>query len=301
MPQPDSTQGVVEAFAPAKINLTLHVTGQRPDGYHLLDSLVVFADVGDVVRVRPAKSMSINVTGPMSEGVPKDSTNLVWQAAKWFGTPPVEIELFKFLPPASGIGGGSSDAAATLRALSHLFDKPLPSHEEAAELGADVPVCLRPRSYWMQGIGEELSDGPTLPDYLGMVLVNPKVEVSTPTIFSNLSTKSNPAHAQFPAAFETHETLGDWLGSHRNDLETPAIELAPEIADVLRVLEAEEPICARMSGSGATCFGIFSLVEAKAVGGLLKEKHPEWWVEWCSILGDPFGRVRLPTSGVTQV
>lgn len=281
-----SQDGWVEAFAPAKINLALHVTGQRPDGYHLLDSLVVFANIGDRVRVRPASQQSLRVIGPMAQGVPADARNLVWKAAEWFGTPPVEIELIKNLPPASGIGGGSSDAAATLRALAKLFDKPLPEPTETVPLGADVPVCLRPGNWWMGGIGDCLSGAPDLPEYLGLVLINPGVEIPTPTIFNALVSKQNP-----PISNREFEGLGEfseWLLTHRNDLEPAAIDLAPIVAEVLDVLRREDPICARMSGSGATCFAVFpTRHEAKVAAGRIAEQNPKWWVQWASFYSDP--------------
>ncbi len=179
-----------EAFAPAKINLTLHVTGQRADGYHLLDSLVVFADVGDRVTVAPAARASLTVTGPFAANVPRGDENLVLRAAALAGAPPLSIALHKTLPAASGIGGGSSDAAATLRAVSELAGAALPG--DAAALGADVPVCLLARACRMSGIGDILVPLADLPP-LYLVFANPGVAVSTAEVFAALTCKDGTA------------------------------------------------------------------------------------------------------------
>ncbi|WP_273524913.1 4-(cytidine 5'-diphospho)-2-C-methyl-D-erythritol kinase, partial [Rhodosalinus sediminis] len=167
-----------EARAPAKVNLALHVTGRRADGYHTLDSLVVFADAADVVRVRPAETPSLRVTGPRAEGVPTDASNLVMRAAAAMGVA-AAIELEKHLPAAGGIGGGSSDAAATLRALAAMTGRAPPA--DLAALGADVPVCMAPGPARMRGIGEVVEPLAALPA-LDAVLVNPGVAVPTPQV-----------------------------------------------------------------------------------------------------------------------
>jgi 4-diphosphocytidyl-2-C-methyl-D-erythritol kinase len=268
----------VHAFAPAKINLTLHVTGQRSDGYHLLDSLVAFADIGDTIRLRPAATMSLRVTGPMAEGVPEDASNLVWKAADWLGTPPVEIELEKHLPSAAGIGGGSSDAAATLRALCQLFKVPLPSAKDTATLGADVPVCLRGTPCLMRGIGDEIAPAPDLPD-MHLLLVNPGVETPTPTVFRALKSKDNSEMALPDTAFRSDREAMLWVKSQRNDLEAPAIAGAPIIKELLQVLEGAGAPVARMSGSGATCFVASHRYSDIALAEVLvKEAFPEFWM-----------------------
>jgi len=270
--------GWVEALAPAKINLSLHVTGQRGDGYHLLDSLVVFADVGDTIRVRHATHTSLTVSGPMVSGVPADPRNLVWRAADLLGVT-ADIELIKRLPPASGIGGGSSDAAATIRAVCGLTDRPLPDPQQFADLGADVPVCLLGHPCRMSGIGEDLSAVPNLPPF-HLVLVNPGCELSTPAVFSRLHSKSN---SEMPADFpvwKDAESFAKWLGDQRNDLEDPARELCPTISVVLTKLR-ETPGCllSRMSGSGATCFGLYaSASEAEDAARAIQQTRPDWWV-----------------------
>jgi 4-diphosphocytidyl-2-C-methyl-D-erythritol kinase len=175
------SERVITRLAPAKINLTLHVTGQRDDGYHLLDSLVCFADFGDTISVTRAKQSRLEIVGPMAQGVPTDARNLVAQAAHFIAPDtPLHIVLDKHLPAAAGIGGGSSDAATTLIAISELLDIPVPTGSEV--LGADVPVCLHHSAVRMQGVGEVITQVPPLPDVHG-VLINPGVSVATPTIF----------------------------------------------------------------------------------------------------------------------
>lgn len=262
----------IEVVAPAKINLTLHVTGLRADGYHLLDSLVVFADMGDLVRLAPAAETTLRVTGPMAPGVPEDARNLCWRAAEAFGAP-VSIELEKHLPAAAGIGGGSSDAAAVLRGMARLFDRDFAGDPLA--LGADVPVCLLVKAARMSGIGEVVRPVP-LPR-LHAVLVNPRVEVSTPLIFKALPRKDNPPMGVVPAGGSA--ALQRWLGQARNDLQAPAISLQPVIARVLTALEQTGAGLVRMSGSGATCFGLyFSREEADLAARGLQLAYPDWWV-----------------------
>jgi len=266
-----------KTFAPAKINLSLHVTGQRGDGYHLLDSLVVFADVGDRVRVMPAEEMSLEVTGPMAAGVPADESNLVWKAAALYGVP-VAITLEKHLPSAAGIGGGSSDAAATLFAMSDLSgDTHLPAG--ATDLGADVRVCLARQASRMRGIGEDVQPLPEMPE-LYAVLVNPGVAVSTPEVFAALEDKQNtPMPKRIPRWRGVWSAI-DWIAKQRNDLEAPARKIAPVIGDVLDALGSlPEARLARVSGSGATCFALFEdRAEADAAADTLADAHPDWWV-----------------------
>lgn len=269
----------IEDFAPAKLNLALHVTGQRADGYHLLDSLVVFAGLGDRVAVAPAESLSLSVTGPEGAGLPADEENLALRAARAFGAGRgAAIMLDKRLPVASGIGGGSADAAATLRALSRLWSLPLPGAEKVLALGADVPVCLAGRPARMGGVGEVLTPAPALPA-IAVVLVNPRVAVSTPAVFRALARKDNPPLDPPPPAFATAADLAGWLSRQRNDLQSPAISLAPRIADVLAAIEATGPLLARMSGSGATCFGLFPAIEeAAAAAARISARNAGWWV-----------------------
>ena len=273
---------MIEERARAKVNLTLHVTGQRDDGYHLLDSFVVFPSFGDVVQVETANDLSLRLEGPEAQGLAAEPDNLVLRAARLFDTSRgAKITLHKHLPVSSGIGGGSADAAAALRALSRLWDVPLPETDAALGLGADVPVCLREETVRMRGIGEQLEPLSALPEGMGLVLINARVPVSTPRIFQALDSKTNPPMPDEIPAFATAQELCGWLKEQRNDLETPAMAQQPVIARVLQALEGEEALLARMSGSGATCFGLYGAHDnARAVSGRLAEAHPDWWVTW---------------------
>ncbi len=275
------------AFAPAKVNLTLHVTGRRDDGYHLLDSLVVHAGTGDTVTVSDADAPGFAVIGPRAAGVPTDGSNLVLRAAALMGGLPHAITLDKHLPPASGIGGGSSDAAATLRAIAALRAAPLPPADAVLALGA-VPVCLAGRAARMSGIGERLAPVPQLPP-AWLVLVNPGVSVPTPAVFRALARRDNPPMPADLPAWPDATALAAWLTTQRNDLEAPARALAPAIGDTLAALAAA-PGCllARMSGSGATCFGLFaSATAAETAAASLTAAHPDWWTAAAPLLTDP--------------
>ncbi|MGB7240544.1 MAG: 4-(cytidine 5'-diphospho)-2-C-methyl-D-erythritol kinase [Sulfitobacter sp.] len=268
-------------LAPAKINLTLHVTGRREDGYHLLDSLVVFADVGDRVGVSASDKLRLSVDGPMAAGVPTDDSNLVLQAARFLDAEKTaHIRLRKNLPTASGIGGGSSDAAATLRALSAFWSVDLP--KDVSPLGADVPVCINPVPQRMRGVGDHLALLQHLPD-TWLVLVNPGVEITTPTVFKALRKKENLPMPELIPEFSTVGDFAGWLANQRNDLQVPAIEIAPAIGTVLHALDTA--LLARMSGSGATCFGIYATAaEAQKIANDIAENHPDWWVTACRML-----------------
>lgn len=275
----------IEEFAAAKLNLALHVTGRRADGYHLLDSLVVFAGVGDRVTVQPADALSLCVTGPEAAGLTAGEDNLVLRAARAFGAGRgALITLDKCLPLASGIGGGSADAAATLRALSRLWRLPPPGAAEVLALGADVPVCLAGRPARMSEIGERLAPVPRLPE-AAVLLVNPRAAVATPAVFQALKRKDNAALEVLPPAFGTPAALAAWLSRQRNDLEAPAVMVAPAIADALTAIRKAGPLITRMSGSGATCFGLFATPgEAEAAAGAIATGHPGWWVRWAPVL-----------------
>ena len=264
-------------FAPAKVNLTLHVTGRRGDGYHLLDSLVVFAGVGDRVTVRPSSGLHLTVTGPQAADLPVHDDNLVLRAARLMGGE-VAVVLDKVLPVASGIGGGSADAAATLRAMARL-GRALPDAAAVLSLGADVPVCLAGGAGRMTGVGEAVTPVVGLPE-AWLVLVNPGVAVATPEVFRALLHKDNPPMPAVLPQLRSVAALADFLLTQRNDLEGPAISLAPVIGVVLADLAAL-PGChlARMSGSGATCFGLFAdRPGADAAADRLRAARPGWWV-----------------------
>ena len=271
-------------FAPAKINLTLHVTGRRVDGYHLLDSLVVFADVGDRVTASPAPALSLRVTGPEGAGLSAGEDNLVLRAARSLGGQAgAALTLDKGLPPASGIGGGSSDAAAALRVLSRLWGRSLPA-DGGLSLGADVPVCLAARACRMSGVGEVLSDVPPLPP-LWAVLANPRVEVPTPQVFKALDRRDGAAMPLDLPRWRDALELAVWLRQMRNDLERPARQIAPQVSDTLALLAAlPGALIARMSGSGATCFALFpDPLAASAGASVLAGQRPAWWVRSCAL------------------
>ena len=267
---------VAKEFAPAKVNLTLHVTGQREDGYHLLDSLVMFADVGDRISVRPSDTPIMIIKGPMADGLPRDRSNMVARAADAMGVS-AHIQLEKNLPHAAGIGGGSSDAAATFRALSEISGKPIP--DDLVGFGADVPVCMHGRAARMQGIGDTIRPVPDLPA-LHAVLVNPKLPVLTTEVFKRLRNHDNaPMPDDLPVGASTRDLI-DWLREMRNDLQDAAIEAEPIIEHVFNTL-AVTPGCllTRMSGSGGTCFGLYGDAEtAASAAGRLHQDYPGWWV-----------------------
>jgi 4-diphosphocytidyl-2-C-methyl-D-erythritol kinase len=274
----------IHAFAPAKLNLYLHITGRRPDGYHLLDSLVAFADCGDVLSAGAAADLSLTIGGRFAAGLAEESDNLVLRAARMLaveaGVPAhARLQLEKHLPVASGIGGGSADAAATLRLLTQLWriDPGAAALDRLAlRLGADVPVCLRGQPTRMGGVGEALEPAPVLPPCY-VLLVNPGIAVATASVFR---ARCGPfsAPARLPASWPDAAAMAVSLAGLANDLEAPAGCLCPEIGEVLGSI-ATQPGCllARMSGSGATCFGLFSDLAAAqdAAGATAREG---WWV-----------------------
>lgn len=281
------TSAIIER-ARAKVNLTLHVTGRRDDGYHLLESVVVFADVGDDITITPAADgvLTLDYDGAFADLLPSPQDNLVFKAAtalrQVFGIDAgAHIRLTKTLPVASGIGGGSADAAATLRALAHLWGIDINAPEcihIARSLGADVPVCLAARPAMMTGIGETLAPLPDLPD-AAMVLVNPGVEVSTPAVFKARTAPFSGA-AGWPPETADLAALVDAVDARHNDLQAPAISLAPEIGVVLETLSrAPGAHLARMSGSGATCFALCaSMADAEACASAVRLAYPTWWI-----------------------
>ena len=283
----------IEAFAPAKINLTLHVTGQRDDGYSLIDSLVVFGDVGDRITLTRVGDMSLSAAGPFAAGVPEDESNLVWRALNavgWQGS----VSLIKNLPNGAGIGGGSSDAAAVLRRLHGERAGVDVDLDLLVSLGADVPVCLSPRPQRMRGIGEELAHVPSVPA-LSMVLVNPGAHVPTRDVFAGLATRDNAPMETF-GGWASWSDFVDWLALQRNDLEAAACSVAPEIKlaqDALR-----DARLVRMSGSGSTCFGIYpDQTAAQRAAGRIKSEHPDWWVQPTETIGSAAGRGPITLGG----
>ena len=268
-------------LARAKVNLCLHVTGQRADGYHLLDSLVVFAGTGDRITVAPAERLSLTVTGPQAGGLDAGDDNLCLRAARAFGgSRGAAITLEKNLPVASGIGGGSADAAAVLLALSRLWGVALPDAAAVLALGADVPVCLAGKPARMRGVGERVDPLPDLPP-AWLVLVNPGVAVSTPAVFRALKTPDNPGLPPTLPPLATAQALAEFLRGQRNDLELPALSLAPLVGRVTAALVGQAGcLLARMSGSGATVFGLFAHQEqAVSAAVAMRRTQPGWWVQ----------------------
>jgi 4-diphosphocytidyl-2-C-methyl-D-erythritol kinase len=354
----DFSAASLAEHAPAKINLALHITGRRPDGFHLIESLAVFTRHGDRVTVAAASEDSFSASGPFGAEIPLDGGNLVVRArdvvrslANFHSVrlQPVSIHLTKHLPIASGIGGGSSDAAATLTALNRLCSfglSPEQLTEIGKELGADVPMCLRSSPLIARGIGEQIEPAAGFPA-LSLVLVNPGVAVSTPKVFRALASWENAGLPPLPLfnrpsplpspregrgegaasaerssvlpvepeekdeaaalmppsprpelvegsrgegkgeghfAFEGEEqfAFGDicrWLASTRNDLQASAISIAPAITEAIEALTAAGATFARMSGSGATCFGLFETPAAAArAAAKIQARQPDWWV-----------------------
>ncbi len=282
------TPKTYQAHAPAKINLALHVTGQRPDGYHDLDSLVVFARKGDFVRIAEADANNFTVTGPFAELLSDKGNNLVLAAhdefRKTFGEtalPCLSIELEKNLPVAAGIGGGSADAAAALQLFAAKAgvsgDPRIP--DLAARLGADVPMCLSASPKRVVEIGDTLAGVPHLPPCHAL-LVNPLKPVPTPDVFARLTKRQNPPLPEPVGNWEHLDDLVAWLEQTRNDLEGPATALVPEIAEITVQMRALHSCrFARMSGSGATVFGLFEFAEdAENAAIQLRNSRPNDWI-----------------------
>jgi len=279
--------------APAKINLFLHVTGRRADGYHLLQSLVVFAGIGDTVTAERSAMLSLSLAGPFGDVLEVSEDNLVLRAAlalqdrvhrRTGARPGAALLLTKRLPVASGIGGGSADAAATLRALARLWALDIPPTELEAlalPLGADVPVCIGARARMMGGIGDRLDDIPALPP-VWIVLANPMRGIETRSVFAARDAGAVTAPLALPARFASAAELADWLAREtRNDLAPAARSILPDIARIEGALGAlPGALHAGMSGSGATCFALFATRGAAAEGAqALRAAEPGWWIE----------------------
>jgi 4-diphosphocytidyl-2-C-methyl-D-erythritol kinase len=289
----------VRVLAPAKINLFLHVGDKRADNYHALESLVVFAEIGDRIEFAPADDVALKLTGPFAAQTPKGEDNLVLKAARALQAvanqlPGVAITMEKNLPVAAGIGGGSADAAAVLRGLNLFWQLNRPEAELleiAAALGSDVPACFLSRPCWMEGRGEHVARTPALPS-VAAILVNPGVQLSTKDVFGALNARTGAGAMRPPPS--TIQTLWDvvaYLDDAGNDLEAPACQLRPVIDEVLDALN-EEPGCAlsQMSGSGATCFGLFDGKQfALGAAERIAQEHPHWWVRATRIAAPDIG------------
>lgn len=291
----------LSAFAPAKVNLFLHVGAPRADGFHPIAGLSAFAEVGDRLVLDVEGPPGLRVTGPMADGVPTGPENLVVRALAAFGerfdvdVSRVGVALHKALPAASGIGGGSSDAGAALRLARAAFAPEVADAELlnlAAGLGADGPMCLFPRVAWTQGLGEILAPEPRLPA-LPAVLVNPRVPTPTGAVFRAYDAGA-PSGADLPA-LPTDWSQGGviaWLAGLRNDLQPPATGLVPAVEEVHRAfLETDGVRLARMSGSGATVFGLYETqAAARAAAAAVTAARPDWWAI-AATLGDQDGAI----------
>ena len=292
--------GTLAVLAPAKINLYLHVVGRRADLYHLLDSLVAFADIGDRVTVAASDRLSLTVSGPESSAIAAlGEDNLVMRAARLFAAEAAHgdaaemarraaLRLEKMLPTASGIGGGSSDAAATLRLLDRLSSGalgPAVLADIAARLGADLPACLAARPVWVGGIGDRLDPAEGLPS-AGIVLANPRIALPTATVF-RMRRGPFSDDARFAPMPRDAAGLAAALAARRNDLTEAALTLVPEIARVLDALGGlPGSLLARMSGSGATCFALFPDRAAALAGQAgLAAARPGWWSAAGTLIG----------------
>ncbi len=272
-------------LARAKVNLYLHITGKRADGYHLLDSLIVFAEGGDAIEAQAADQLDLAIDGPFADGLECGPDNLVLRAASALrdltsGRQGAAIRLTKNLPVASGIGGGSADAAATLHALCDLW-RVQPDQDAlsrlAARLGADVPVCLAGKPSFVGGVGEEIAPAAGLPKSW-LLLVNPRVATPTPAVFKARRGDFSNA-GRWPNPPRDFADFAGRLAQCRNDLTEAAISVTPQIRDVLSAIEAL-PDCAlaRLSGSGATCFGLFADERgARSAERLLRARYAHWW------------------------
>lgn len=281
-----SGDGEIRLVAPAKINLALHITGLRKDGYHLLETVAVFTEFGDRLSLKPAVEDRLFVTGPYSATIPSGPDNIILRALALYRditgslTPRVSIALEKNLPAAAGIGGGSSDAAAFLKAFDRMCSSTAGYeglHAIGHRLGADLPMCLQASPLIAKGIGEQIEPLDQFPR-LALVLVNPGVEIPTPAVFKALGANRNPPLPQLNAGL-TPRAVAEWLMATRNDLEAPAKILFPKIEEARYRLEETSASFVRMSGSGATFFGIFSDLEAaRNAAETIAMKRPDWFV-----------------------
>ncbi len=295
----DNATSLASVWAPAKVNLYLHVGPPLDDGRHPLDSLVMFADgnAADRISIRPSDVICLNVDGPVSKALKGENNNLVLQAARMLAEATgrsglgAALSLHKELPVAAGIGGGSADAAATLKALNQYWD--IGFGEEAllnlgVELGADIPACIKGEPVLMRGIGEKLS--PFDMEALPIVLVNPQVKLSTGDVFKKfdgLNLGDGFSEREGPKWTGDVRSYVELLKEYSNDLEEPAKSLCPAVKDVLETLESTAgALMARMSGSGPTCFAVFDTIEeAQAAAYVLSKQNKKWWVRATLLAG----------------
>lgn len=284
---------VMHLLAPAKINLFLEVTGLKEDGYHTIESMIAFLDVGDHINLCPAEAFSLVVTGPFADLVPADASNLVAKAVMLMEnisgrSLPVAVTVEKNIPVGAGLGGGSSDAAAMIAGLCDLFDLDIDDdarQKAALTLGADVPVCLAGRPVHASGIGEEMTVIDDCPSF-DLLVVHPGVSLATPSVFKAYDMAHTDTPCCQPSSRFAPISYVDALAMRRNDLEEAAISLAPDVAVVLSWLMASGCQLARMSGSGSACFGIFAdRGGAERAARQLRRDHPTWWAQVARLQG----------------
>ncbi|MCB9989748.1 MAG: 4-(cytidine 5'-diphospho)-2-C-methyl-D-erythritol kinase [Rhodospirillales bacterium] len=293
----------LSVLAPAKINLYLHVTGRRGDGYHLLDSLVAFASIGDRISIKPSGAFSFRIEGPYASAFTAaelesgpESQNLAVRAARGLGDLlgrrlDLALTLTKNMPLAAGLGGGSADAAAVIRAMLDAWQV-APQAVQGLDafllsLGADVPVCMRCRPAVIRGIGEEITYLDEIPE-MPILLVNPQKHCPTPDVFKAFAGREFSAPHPVPVSVKHTQDYLELLLAARNDLEAPAQTIVPGIKTVLEAISnAEGGRLARMSGSGASCFGLFENEELCLVAAeQIRQAHQDWWIR-AGTLGRP--------------
>jgi 4-diphosphocytidyl-2-C-methyl-D-erythritol kinase len=273
----------INSFAAAKVNLALHVRGLKSNGYHELHSLVTFANIGDIIEVRPSNELKLTIEGPFADNVPKDTDNIVIKAAKFLlPDGKAHINLIKNLPVEAGLGGGSADAAATLRSLSKLWNIPIPKTPEV--LGADVPICLLKETAIVQGIGEKITPV-SIPSNLHIVLIKPNIGLSTAKVFNNLKNKHNEKMCTFKGT-DSIEEFANYLNKLRNDLLQTSITIVPLLRDIINFLNVQNGnYYIQMSGSGTTCFGLFDdEVSAMRALSQAKIKFPNMWCKMVKLI-----------------
>ena len=272
-----------EEKASAKVNLCLQIVGQKPNGFHLLDSIVGFTEFGDHLSFKKSDKLKLKVQGAFSDQIPVDRSNLILKAAELVRKlnnikTGAHITLTKNLPPSAGLGGGSSDAAATIRGLSRMWGTDLPEIHDLMKIGSDLPVCINQKTQHMKGFGEVLNVVNTFPN-LPILLVNPLKKVSTQTVFRKPENKKNSPLSKYENLFQTKKDWINWLLLQRNDLMEPAVSVEPVISEVLQFISNQISVeKVSMSGSGATCFGVFeNKHDCDLAMKKVRRERPEWW------------------------
>ena len=272
-----------EEKASAKVNLCLQIVGQKSNGFHLLDSIVGFTEFGDHLSFKESDVLELTVQGAFSDQIPVDRSNLILKAAELVRKlnnikTGAHITLTKNLPPSAGLGGGSSDAAATIRGLSRMWGTDLPGIHDLMKIGSDLPVCINQKTQHMKGFGEVLNVVNTFPN-LPILLVNPLKKVSTQTVFRKLENKKNSPLSKYENLFQTKKDWINWLLLQRNDLMAPAVSVEPVISEVLQFISSQTSVeKVSMSGSGSTCFGVFeNKHDCDLAMEKVRQERPEWW------------------------